>query len=237
MALLVQPPGKAALALGADGAPLVYPSPLLIRNSFIEVADERPFSLEEYFEERKVRSCPTSGIETGAHGVPAPVADDAASATTSVPSAASVANEPSNCSSPSECSTADTVAHAVAPILSTPSPTQVAPQRQGLAGAFGGLSFRLPGRRLPVGPWAGTPPLPTEEEAREAGLPSRGSASHAAQTCKPCAFFNTKGCENSINCDFCHLCEPGERKKRRKEKLQIRGQIRQLRKNVQGFSL
>jgi len=57
-------------------------------------------------------------------------------------------------------------------------------------------------------------------------LPSAGSARHSAGQCKPCAFFNTKGCENDSNCKFCHLCEPGEKQRRRKQKMTQR----QLRK-------
>merc|ERR1712176_357735 len=53
-------------------------------------------------------------------------------------------------------------------------------------------------------------------------LPSAGSAGHAAGRCKPCAFVHTKGCENGIMCEFCHLCEPGEKKRRHKEKLSNR---------------
>merc|ERR1712039_282318 len=35
----------------------------------------------------------------------------------------------------------------------------------------------------------------------------------------PCAFIhNAIGCQNGINCEFCHLCEPGEKKRRQKER-------------------
>lgn len=49
-------------------------------------------------------------------------------------------------------------------------------------------------------------------------LPSRGSALHALGTCKPCAFVFQEGCKNAAECQFCHLCEPGERKRRKKER-------------------
>mmetsp|Transcript_29608 Transcript_29608/g.61131 ORF Transcript_29608/g.61131 Transcript_29608/m.61131 type:complete len:292 (-) Transcript_29608:210-1085(-) len=49
-------------------------------------------------------------------------------------------------------------------------------------------------------------------------LPSRGSALHAWRACKPCAFVFQEGCQNKEQCDFCHLCEPGERKRRKKER-------------------
>jgi hypothetical protein len=49
-------------------------------------------------------------------------------------------------------------------------------------------------------------------------LPSLGSALHSSGLCKPCAFLHTKGCENQTTCSFCHLCEPGEKKRRQKHK-------------------
>jgi hypothetical protein len=45
-------------------------------------------------------------------------------------------------------------------------------------------------------------------------LPSIGSLLHHKKDCKPCTFFHTRGCENAENCEFCHLCGPGEKKKR-----------------------
>jgi hypothetical protein len=50
-------------------------------------------------------------------------------------------------------------------------------------------------------------------------FPSVGSAGHAKGRCKPCAFFHVKGCENGTLCKFCHLCDPGEKKRRAKDKL------------------
>merc|ERR1719274_432047 len=47
-------------------------------------------------------------------------------------------------------------------------------------------------------------------------LPSIGSLLHHKGECKPCTFFHTRGCENKENCQFCHLCGPGEKKKRLK---------------------
>merc|ERR1719253_1114079 len=67
-----------------------------------------------------------------------------------------------------------------------------------------------PVQAMPLPP-AG-PALGTEE------LPSMGSQGHALGTCKPCAFLHTKGCENGLSCQFCHLCESGEKKRRRKTK-------------------
>lgn len=49
-------------------------------------------------------------------------------------------------------------------------------------------------------------------------LPSLGSIGHNARRCKPCAFATRDSCANGVNCNFCHLCGHGEKKRRRKEK-------------------
>lgn len=64
------------------------------------------------------------------------------------------------------------------------------------------------------------PCLSTEE------LPTPGSAGHSEGLCKPCAFLTT-GCYRGVECTFCHLCGPDERKKRRREKI---AHLRELRR-------
>merc|ERR1719263_2387696 len=49
-------------------------------------------------------------------------------------------------------------------------------------------------------------------------MPTIGSAGHRSGTCKPCAFLHTKGCGSGVECKFCHLCTPGEKKRRQKFK-------------------
>jgi hypothetical protein len=63
-----------------------------------------------------------------------------------------------------------------------------------------------------------------------ADLPSVGSLGHYVHRCKPCAFFHKMGCENGVQCNFCHLCEPGEKKRRRKEKKEMRSIINTTRR-------
>lgn len=70
------------------------------------------------------------------------------------------------------------------------------------------------------------PPPPPGPALGTSELPSFGSRGHAAGQCKPCAFLYTKGCENDLKCQFCHLCEPGERNRRKKEKLEARRNAR-----------
>lgn len=68
------------------------------------------------------------------------------------------------------------------------------------------------GREIPL-PEQGKLDTPVLGSAQ---LPSRGSALHGKETCKPCAFVVQGACKNDVECLFCHLCEPGEKKRRRK---------------------
>lgn len=72
--------------------------------------------------------------------------------------------------------------------------------------------------RPPVGPAPGSPELP-----------SIGSIGHESGRCKPCAFLHTKGCENGLACQFCHLCPAEAKKERRQEKLQQRREAQRAR--------
>merc|ERR1712216_771294 len=59
------------------------------------------------------------------------------------------------------------------------------------------------------------------------GIWSAGSAGHYNGCCKPCAFiWKEEGCKDGINCTFCHLCTPDEKKRRKKEKLAWRKNVR-----------
>lgn len=77
---------------------------------------------------------------------------------------------------------------------------------------------RAPFLRSPVAPGPVSPEshLP---EAVEDELLTVGSKLHGVGKCKPCAFLYTKGCENGKECVFCHLCEHGEKKRRKKDRL------------------
>ena len=50
-------------------------------------------------------------------------------------------------------------------------------------------------------------------------LVSAGSTRHDGGQCKPCAFVHKGRCTNGTSCDFCHLCSPGEKKRRQREKI------------------
>jgi len=96
------------------------------------------------------------------------------------------------------------------------APGPVAHERPGLA-----MAAATP-RQLP----GALPPPPVTHAPGTAELPSSGSAKHSTGHCKPCAFLYTKGCATGLSCPFCHLCEPGERKRRQREKLLMRTQTK-----------
>lgn len=66
-------------------------------------------------------------------------------------------------------------------------------------------------------------------------LPSIGSLGHDTGDCKPCAFFNTKGCGNEKSCKFCHLCDPGEKKRRLKIKKAHYNSVKQMQELMIAF--
>ena len=73
---------------------------------------------------------------------------------------------------------------------------------------------------------AGAVPVPVvglgERALNPAELPTRGSAGHYLGGCKPCAFVYKGGCDSGYDCQFCHLCLPGEKIRRKKELKQRR---------------
>lgn len=51
---------------------------------------------------------------------------------------------------------------------------------------------------------------------------SQGSECHFKNECKPCAFLYTKGCENGIDCDYCHVCTEEEVRVKKRETVKLR---------------
>jgi len=51
---------------------------------------------------------------------------------------------------------------------------------------------------------------------------SVGAAGHAVGDCRPCAWnWKVSGCSKGARCEFCHMCEEGMVKLRKKEKLAV----------------
>jgi hypothetical protein len=63
-----------------------------------------------------------------------------------------------------------------------------------------------------------SPKVQFKTELGSPELPTLGSVGHWQRKCKPCAFFHKKGCDNGVTCQFCHLCDAGEKACRQKVK-------------------
>lgn len=58
-----------------------------------------------------------------------------------------------------------------------------------------------------------------DEAALVTDVPSVGSVGHSHGRCVPCGFFwKTRGCVNGSMCEYCHLCDAREKKRRQKAK-------------------
>jgi len=66
----------------------------------------------------------------------------------------------------------------------------------------------------------GAVPLPPPGLALPTSSRGPGSALHLQGLCRPCAwFYKPGGCQNEVDCSYCHLCPEGELKNRKKSKL------------------
>jgi len=55
-------------------------------------------------------------------------------------------------------------------------------------------------------------------EVGDPEMPTVGSAQHDSGRCKPCAFvWKEVGCNSGVNCLYCHICGPNERRRRKKQ--------------------
>lgn len=250
----------------AQGLPTYdYPSPFVVRNTFIEAPLGGLTSLlGSCYREREIRSCPNvpPGLlhtEGGSLAGPPPGFEDAAEPC----SALSFMQEAAVTETP-PASAFEDVAHleqivrklqeenrllkanmqpggTLAPQLDNLATTRaqetaaVAPAAFAVVGA--GPAPPAPVAWAPVLPEAMPPPPPSvpadsflqprvleiacalpEPMLGSPMWPSVGSACHQQGTCKPCAHFHKKGCANGPQCSFCHLCPPGEIKRRQSRK-------------------
>jgi len=197
-----------------------YPVPLIVKNTFIDTQAWRPSSLDGFFQERVTRSC-VSRLEE-----PCPVGLELIAAPPRIPAPA-VTEDDLEFYDALDAFPASP--WGVSPIC-RPQPVCTPedfgkPQTMSSAGASTACVLRL-SEVIPetTGPSRGA----ASEFPADMELPTVGSAGHFAGTCKPCAFFHTKGCRQGTDCEFCHLCEAGERKRRRKEKVAVIRQQREL---------
>lgn len=218
------PPGSPPLEYAGVGIPdYSYPAPLWqIRNTFLDANVSNLF--EAAWRDREIRSCPASGI-----GNQIPASRTASLETVQPPRWPSTMSEEalnemvgvltrdsaaasvllhSGAFNVEETNSIPSVwgnfrASESAPCISAMTRSAVALESSETLG--GPKILRL--TEALDSPQLGSPELP-----------SLGSTGHRMKTCKPCAFLYTKGCENGVRCTYCHLCEPGEKKRRAKEK-------------------
>lgn len=194
-------------------------SPYMIKNTFINTPLHRSPSLEKFFGVRKVHSSPPSVMmDLGRSdnpfmiSTPSGASLDESEVESTVKAAARFLEE--------DLAAACTfVPHKVVGSASdlggsTRAETLLEPPQQ----ASG--SGRFSDASRPAEPAADDPVVGSAE------MPSRGSALHKWGACKPCAFVANGVCRNDVNCQFCHLCEPGEKKRRRKEWLESKRELR-----------
>jgi len=215
-----------------------YPAPYFVTNTFIHAKLGREPSLDGFYHERQLASCPVSAIG-GTEGEETPhavtVAEAAAAAIDE-----EVANLPGGFRNPawpfgSVCETPTNTFSMLpsdggwpCPIPPPPvAPPVVAPPTQQQAAS---AVPPEPPAGLPAEPAAGsarakkTPVLMLSEAVPQPAvgsseLPTVGSQAHRWGTCSPCAYaHSSRGCKNGVECPFCHLCDPGELKRRQKMK-------------------
>uniref|UniRef100_A0A7S4R8J5 C3H1-type domain-containing protein n=1 Tax=Alexandrium monilatum TaxID=311494 RepID=A0A7S4R8J5_9DINO len=239
--------------------PEAYPMPLRVRNTFIDTSAERSPSLERFFQEREVATCPSAHIgrlrnlfQEAADGSRAGLAGRNIGQPEELPSRCGMLEAPAHEDAAAGNGRPPAVVLSLSQVLSS---AVQAPQQYASGGrpaapgsyvgcaAFPSEATRgghgpqrgafAPGHRVACAaaggslggsepPWLEVPAPPNRPALGSPELPTIGSAGHAVGRCKPCAFVYSVGCKDGVACQFCHLCEPGEKKRRRKEKLEAR---------------
>jgi len=276
--------------LGGVDDPFMYPSPFVIRNTFIDCEVSGPRQFDEFFQEREARSCPASKIFVAVDG-----AVDNARFTEECPASpavlfrgempfkntfvhfpverASLVDERQTKSCPSsgvEMADGEWQVHqhdgtaqesVVTPVAVEDDQTSGAPVWQfAMASAATPdmqWGFDYPCGAVPVDEqfapmtWFGFGTMEPVQQPTKAVLnlasavpepdtgspemPSVGSVGHWDGTCKPCAFM-ARGCTCGVSCPFCHLCDPNEKKRRRKDKITFLRELRRWKKNQVVFA-
>jgi len=215
----------------SDDAPLELQElslPVVVKNTFIEVKCQADCLDDGFFKARQVRSCPCSPREDCMEAI----TDTDCLGILMAAAARLRCHKTSGAVVPSskvEDGQHDVFASSFQ--QDVPQDVQQDLQHQAEDGQHDVFSSDIqqdvqqgpPGLTLAAAPPANNAePVPVLRLAEVIGglsdpLPSMGSADHRFGTCKPCAFIHTKGCKTGKDCKFCHLCEAGSSKRRKKE--------------------
>jgi len=243
--------------LGQMDDPYMYPSPFVIKNTFIDCDGAGP-TFDEFYKAREARSCPASKVCAGADGLLAFPETEPSQIPVSLfegemPSKNTFVHFPVENISPdlfeqrrTKSCPSSGVEMTVADHVAVPS-SFVSASESGVDDVQSSdlqCGLYLPCIVMPVGEHfvrmvcvedtetaqasravlslANALPEP-EVESLEA--PSIGSVGHWNGTCKPCAFM-ARGCTSGVNCPFCHLCDVSEKKRRRKDKIAFMRELR-----------
>lgn len=193
-----------------------YPSPFLVKNTFIDTAEQPPFSLVGFFEERRTASCPCSGVAlVGAQEAGDSDNADFAGEADADEEADAEVQWPAGIPPPPP---APPVLVASQELPAMPPPPPAPAPKMADPGLFSAPPGHFMQRQAPA-LW--------NPEPRELVLlgspemPTLGSEAHRFGNCKPCAYAHSKGCGNGVQCPFCHLCPAGELKRRQKAKRSV----------------
>jgi hypothetical protein len=196
-----------------------YPTPIFVRNTFLDTPVVRPLSLDEFVQERRIQSCPLEALGSpdseAQEEAPVQRSSFSRAATLSSTALTAAANDAAFAASRAVSSFRDwwnpveaisLPAGSLSPDSGHEAPTDVAGHNTSqvicLANAL------------------------VEPELGSIELPTVGSAGHKWGACKPCAFLYKRGCQNGVQCSFCHLCDSGEKKRRQKEKIALLKEMR-----------
>lgn len=237
--------------MGDEGSPQNLPSNVVVKNTFIDLVDSnRPDSMDGFFEERMVRSCPATRMGSSSdaemreqalalamqkHLILQNAAADAVSAAAAAAAAADTVDVDTEATVASGSGAASATAQRVsfdAVTAATATSGFAAPTESSAPGwtADWGTEATM-GTLSDDCDWNEAQPQLSSGDERlislgSPALPTLGSLGHDNGNCKPCAFFHVKGCGSGSQCQFCHLCESGEKKRRQKEKIERRRQER-----------
>jgi len=230
-------------APGFDGQPYMYPAPLFIRSTFLDQWPDRAPSLEGYYADRTAQSWPIKAheaIDTNGDEEPARVMlsnpppycpgelltrtallgrtelqAQGGAMVSSIPPGKGPQSCDCNGARSRSAKTEPTSQYSGYSQCSTVASAHEASDSFSIALAIRGLSedeMSQPGLE-----YEGADPGFLPEMGSDM-MPNHGSAGHWKGECKPCAFMFKEGCKSGIGCTFCHLCTPGEKKRRKKEK-------------------